>query len=108
MTGGHGGCRGCGEVTALRLIMAANNALQGRARKEHIAEVEALIAKIETKLSTLTDEGRIARLTSSLETINHHLFLLESGPTGEGPAAAVIANSTGCSSVYSSTFPYNP
>ena len=42
MTGGHGGCRGCGEVTALRLIMAANNALQGRARKEHIADVEAL------------------------------------------------------------------
>lgn len=108
MTGGHGGCRGCGEVTALRLIMAANNALQGRARKEHIAEVEALIEKVEAKLAAVTDEARAARLKSSLETINHHLFLLESGPSGEGPSSAVIANSTGCSSVYSSTFPYNP
>ena len=31
----------------------------------------------------------------------------ESGPTGNGPAGAVIANSTGCSSVYASTFPFN-
>ena len=36
------------------------------------------------------------------------LYLLESGPRGNGPASAVIANATGCSSVYASTFPFNP
>ena len=29
------------------------------------------------------------------------------GPTGNGPAPTVIANSTGCSSVYASTMPFN-
>ena len=36
-TGGHGACRGCGEVTAIRLVMSANHAIQGKRRKEHIA-----------------------------------------------------------------------
>lgn len=26
-TGGHGGCRGCGEVTAIRQVMATNHAI---------------------------------------------------------------------------------
>ena len=28
MTGGHGACRGCGEVTAIRLITSANRAMR--------------------------------------------------------------------------------
>ncbi len=36
------------------------------------------------------------------------LYLYESGPTGNGPAPTVIANSTGCSSVYASTMPFSP
>ena len=31
MTGGHGACRGCGEVTAIRLVIAANHAIHDRA-----------------------------------------------------------------------------
>ena len=71
MTGGHGGCRGCGEVTALRLIMAANNALQGRARKEHIAEVEALVGKLEAKLASVTDEARATAHTMSYDPYDY-------------------------------------
>ena len=40
-TGGHGACRGCGEVTAIRLITSTNHAIQTKRRKEHAREVEA-------------------------------------------------------------------
>ena len=49
-TGGHGACRGCGEVTAIRLVVAANHAIHDRRRKEHIRELEGLIADLEAKL----------------------------------------------------------
>ena len=107
MTGGHGGCRGCGEVTALRLIMAANNALHGKTRKEHIGQVEELMAQLDAK-ATAVDATRAARIAAAKAQLEKHLFMLESGPTGDGISNAVIANATGCSSVYSSTFPFNP
>ena len=34
-TGGHGGCRGCGEVTAIRLVMSTSHALGERRRARH-------------------------------------------------------------------------
>ena len=40
--------------------------------------------------------------------LEEHVYLLEAGPTGEGPSATVISNATGCSSVYASTMPFNP
>ena len=43
-----------------------------------------------------------------IATLEKRLYMLESGPSGNGPASAVIANATGCSSVYASTFPFNP
>ena len=45
-TGGHGACRGCGEVTAIRLITATNHDIHDRRRKEHMREVEDLIGKL--------------------------------------------------------------
>jgi pyruvate-ferredoxin/flavodoxin oxidoreductase len=108
-TGGHGACRGCGEVTAIRLVMSANHAIQDRRRKEHVRELEALIAKLSAKRPSIQDDRvRRARIDASLAVLEKRLYLLESGPTGNGPASAVIANATGCSSVYASTFPFNP
>ncbi len=46
-TGGHGACRGCGEVTAIRLVTGANHAIHDKRRKEHIREVESLIEQAE-------------------------------------------------------------
>ena len=43
-----------------------------------------------------------------IETLEKRLYMFESGPTGNGPASTVIANATGCCSVYASTFPFNP
>jgi pyruvate-ferredoxin/flavodoxin oxidoreductase len=111
-TGGHGACRGCGEVTAIRLVTSTNHAIHDRRRKEHIREVERLIEKLNAKLPTVKnserDPKRRERVAQTIETLEKRLYMLEGGPTGAGPASAVVANATGCSSVYASTFPFNP
>ncbi len=107
-TGGHGGCRGCGEVTAIRLVTSANTAIQGARRKQHLKDLEALIGKLSAKAASVSDAARKERIAKTLKTLEKRLFNFESGPTGKGPAAAVVANATGCSSVYASTFPFNP
>ena len=108
-TGGHGACRGCGEVTAIRLVTSLNHAIHAKRRKEHIRELDALIGHLHAKRPTVLDDPtRAERIARAIETLEKRLYLLESGPTGNGPASAVIANATGCSSVYASTFPFNP
>jgi pyruvate-ferredoxin/flavodoxin oxidoreductase len=108
-TGGHGACRGCGEVTAIRLVMAANRAITEKRRRAHIAELEGLVAGLAAKQASLgkKDAGRSQRIGEILAALEKRLYLYEGGPTGKGPAGAIIANSTGCSSVYSSTLPFN-
>jgi pyruvate-ferredoxin/flavodoxin oxidoreductase len=111
-TGGHGACRGCGEVTAIRLVTSANHAIHDKRRKQHIREVESLIERLNVKLPTVQnserDPKRSERIAQTIATLEKRLYFLESGPRGNGPASAVIANATGCSSVYASTFPFNP
>jgi pyruvate-ferredoxin/flavodoxin oxidoreductase len=112
MTGGHGACRGCGEVTAVRLLSATNRAIHEQRRKRHIKELEGLIAGLNAKLERLQpddqDPQREQRMRDTIKTLETRLYLYESGPTGNGPTGAAIANATGCSSVYASTFPANP
>ncbi|SNT11114.1 2-oxoacid:acceptor oxidoreductase family protein [Tropicimonas sediminicola] len=108
-TGGHGACRGCGEVTAIRQVVSAGHALHDRRRKSHTRELEQLIDALRAKLDEVAeDAARSARIGSAIDVLEKRLFLMEGGPTGNGPAAMVVANATGCSSVYASTFPYNP
>ena len=112
MTGGHGACRGCGEVTAIRQVVAADHALH-RARDRHqIRELEDLLARLAEKrdaLAGVAEAGdRVARIDGLVGVIEKRLYHLESGPSGKGPAPTVISNATGCSSVYASTLPFNP
>ena len=107
-TGGHGGCRGCGEVTAIRLVMATSHALGDKHRRQHIKDLTSLIDKLYAKADTVSEESRKARIGEAIKTLEHRLYLQEGGPTGNGPASTIIANATGCSSVYASTMPYNP
>jgi pyruvate-ferredoxin/flavodoxin oxidoreductase len=108
-TGGHGACRGCGEVTATRLFMATNHAISDKRQRDHIRELESLISRMKDKQALLakSDVPRQQRIGALLSTLERRLYLYESGPTGNGPSGTVVANSTGCSSVYASTFPFN-
>jgi pyruvate-ferredoxin/flavodoxin oxidoreductase len=53
------------------------------------------------------DAERVARIDGLIATLERRLYLYEGGPTGNGPSATVVANATGCSSVYASTMPFN-
>ena len=112
MTGGHGACRGCGEVTSLRLLNATNRALHEQKRRRHIVELEELLDSLKAKTESFEpdelDPNRRQRMQRTAEILEKRLYRYESGPTGMGPAGAAIANATGCSSVYASTFPFNP
>jgi pyruvate-ferredoxin/flavodoxin oxidoreductase len=108
-TGGHGACRGCGEVTAIRLVTATSHALGDERRRAHLKELDELLGGLQDKLVTLGAEEteRRARIEGLLSTLDKRLYLWESGPTGNGPSSTVVANATGCSSVYASTMPFN-
>jgi pyruvate-ferredoxin/flavodoxin oxidoreductase len=134
MLGGHGACRGCGEVSATHLVSALTQAIGTTSQQTHLNELEKLIADLDNKLSELqaaaptsvslaeggcdkpenttaaaqNTSARIARIQGLIATLEQQLYLAESGPTGFGPATHVIANSTGCSSVYASTMPFSP
>jgi pyruvate-ferredoxin/flavodoxin oxidoreductase len=106
-TGGHGGCRGCGEVTAIRLVMSTSHAISERHRREHLKALTGLVDRLYAKRATVADPARQERLTRTITTLERRLYEQEGGPTGNGPASTIIANSTGCSSVYASTMPFN-
>lgn len=108
--GGHGACRGCGEVTAIRQTMALANDINARRVANHRTELNELVDGLNSLAATLDTEEdrelseRIADIKAQLEL---RLYRYE-GPGGRGgPAGTVVANSTGCSSVYASTAPFN-
>ncbi len=90
-TGGHGACRGCREVTAIRLVTGANHAIHDTRRKEHMREVESLIERLNAKLpsvqNTELDPKRRERIGETIATLEKRLYLLESGREGVAPPA---------------------
>jgi pyruvate-ferredoxin/flavodoxin oxidoreductase len=107
LAGGHGACRGCGEVTATHLVMALAQSLGQEKYASRVTELTDLVEKLTDKAQTVTGD-RAARINAALTQLEASLWSYEAGPTGQGPSPTVIVNSTGCSSVYSSTFPSNP
>lgn len=103
--GGHGACRGCGEVTAIRQTMALANEINRGRISRHRTELEELVNALREKRSQGGDATLIDSVVSRLE---RRLYRFEGIGAADGPAPAVVANSTGCSSVYASTAPFNP
>lgn len=109
MTGGHGACRGCGEVTAIHLFNTLNHRLGEQRRQSHLRELDATLTRLSELHRTLNhDTTRQSRVAAAIKELETRLYLYESGPTGNGPSPTVMANSTGCSSVYASTMPFTP
>ena len=116
MVGGDGACTGCGEKTALHLVLAAAEASARPRAARFVARLDELMPRLREAMAAAetapaSDEpsrARAARLAPLLATLEDLRWRYVAGPSGRGRAALGIANSTGCSSVWGSTYPYNP
>ncbi len=130
MVGGDGACMGCGEKTSVHLILSTIHALMLPRVKKLVVHLDELIAGLDAKARTIvaaeadldaastnatvaisvgaTKQAQIDLLTKSLHAIQDLRWRYVEGPSGKGRAAMGMANSTGCSSVWASTYPYNP
>lgn len=144
---GDGSCMGCGEKTVIHLFTATVTALMQPRVKAHLAEIDDLIARLEThvrlKLAAAVDLSNTAAISKVIDghkdsdlTLSDLSAELDPARTAEPvdpewlrwvtglldklrhlkaqytkpqPRAEMgIVNSTGCSSVWGSTWPFNP
>ncbi|HEY0673645.1 MAG TPA: 2-oxoacid:acceptor oxidoreductase family protein [Longimicrobiales bacterium] len=131
MIGGDGACMGCGEKTTVHLVTSTVEALMQPRVKKFVTELDTLIEQLEGESRALIaadasldlDEVRSGHIDINVDAAKRERVqgLLESakalkdlrwryleGPSGRGRANLGITNSTGCSSVWASTYPYNP
>ncbi len=132
MVGGDGACMGCGEKTSVHLITSAIQGMMGPRVEKHVAHLDDLIARLDSTARELlasdadlskagkagagvvgvpvdaTKSRRLAVLTKNLEELRDLRWRYVEGPGGKGRARLGMSNSTGCSSVWGSTYPYNP
>jgi pyruvate-ferredoxin/flavodoxin oxidoreductase len=132
MVGGDGSCMGCGEKTGIHLILSAVNALMLPRVARYVQKLDDLIERLDAKARTLLasdadlDDVRAAkgdqvdipidqskknvvdRITQMIHELKDLRWRYTEGPSGRGRATAGFANATGCSSVWGSTYPYNP
>jgi pyruvate-ferredoxin/flavodoxin oxidoreductase len=132
MLGGDGSCMGCGEKTATHLVVAAIEAAARPRVAQFVDKLGQLIRRLEAKGAEVLsakadiprameegrlelegaldpeDRARLGRLYKLVATLEDLRWRYTSGPSGRGRAALGISNATGCSSVWGSTYPYNP
>jgi len=130
MVGGDGSCMGCGEKTAVHLIVSAVEAFIKPHVEKFVAEIDELTQKMDEKIRLLLASGvdldgvsessnlditiegenkeRLTELTGILKGLKDLSWRYKAGPSGKGRAILGMTNSTGCSSVWGSTYPYNP
>ena len=147
MVSGDGACMGCGEKTVIHLFTATVSALMQSRVKRHVAEIEDLIARLEThvrlKLAARLDLSNLAAVTNAVDAhrdddlrlsdlsaaldrdqraepvdqewlkwvtgLLDKLRHLRDQYTKPQPRSNMgMANSTGCTSVWGATFPFNP
>ena len=131
MVGGDGACMGCGEKTAIHLVISAVNALMSARVEKYVERLDELIARLDARareilasdadLDTVGDAGAgvevpldekkkatVDRISKALRDLKDLRWRYVEGPSGKGRSALAFTNATGCSSVWGSTYPYNP
>ncbi len=132
MVGGDGSCMGCGEKTGVHLIVSAIEAAMRPRTAAFLERLAGLIKDLERKAAGLVivttdleqvaetgalhvdlevnaeERARLKRISQVLKALKDLHWRYTSGPSGRGRAALGISNSTGCSSVWGSTYPFNP
>ena len=130
MVGGDGACMGCGEKTSVHLVTSAIHAMMRPRVEKHVKELDTLIGTLDAQARTLlagdvdldrvasngkadvpmsdAKRQRLALLNTTRRSLEDLRWRYKEGPGGRGRAAMGMANSTGCSSVWGATYPYNP
>ena len=131
MKGGDGACMGCGEKTTIHLLLSTVNAFMAPRVEQHIKDLDKLIKQLDEKAHTLliseTDladvsvdsddvsvalsgdkKEQVLLIRKTIEELKDIKWRYEEGPSGRGRANLGFTNSTGCSSVWGSSYPYNP
>jgi pyruvate-ferredoxin/flavodoxin oxidoreductase len=132
MVAGDSACSGCGEKTALHLITAAIEAAMQERVAAFVERVNKLTKRLEQKARHLLvseadleavaaepaarldvgvsgqNRARLNRLVGLVRQLKDLSWRYTSGPSGRGRASLGMTNATGCSSVWASTYPYNP
>ncbi len=131
MVGGDGACSGCGEKTAAHLVLSAIHAQMAPRVAKHVAKLDGLIEGLDGKARELLASGadlhaaararvsvavpvneasrkQLAQITRAADAVRDLRWRYVEGPSGKGRATLGMANSTGCSSVWASTYPFNP
>ena len=132
MAGGDGACMGCGEKTTVHLIVSSIEAMMRPRVARYVEELDRMIAALDARarellasdvdLSLLTTAGStellvpleqskrndVQQLAKVIRDLKALRWRYVEGPSGRGRASLAMTNSTGCSSVWASTFPYNP
>jgi len=130
MVGGDGACMGCGEKTTIHLLLSTVNAFMSPRVKQQIKNLDKLIKGLDEKAHALliseTDLAEVSAdedlavtlsgdkkesvllIRKTIEELKDLKWRYEEGPSGRGRANLGFTNSTGCSSVWGSSYPYNP
>jgi pyruvate-ferredoxin/flavodoxin oxidoreductase len=131
MVGGDGACMGCGEKTTIHLLLATVNAFMAPRVEEHVKNLGRMIDELDEKAHVMlvseTDladvsvdsddlavalsgdkKERVLLIRKSIEELKDLKWRYEEGPSGRGRAHLGFTNATGCSSVWGSSYPYNP
>jgi len=132
MAGGDGACMGCGEKTAVHLVTSTVEALMQPRVEAFLHTIDRLCDELDGMARELVashadledaawqpgdqvevdlpaeKKSRLRLLTGAKKELDHLAWLYTGGPAGKGRVSLGIANSTGCSSVWGSTYPYNP
>ncbi|HET7040063.1 MAG TPA: ferredoxin, partial [Gemmatimonadales bacterium] len=132
MVGGDGACMGCGEKTVLHLVVTAIVAQSQPRVKKFVARLDEIIAALDRKARELlasdaklsearrgdgkqvslpldpAKQAQVDRIARRIDELKDLRWRYVEGPGGKGRAPTGIANATGCSSVWGSTYPYNP
>ncbi|HEX6135716.1 MAG TPA: 2-oxoacid:acceptor oxidoreductase family protein [Longimicrobiales bacterium] len=131
MVGGDGACMGCGEKTAVHLVVSTIEALMQPRVRKLVERIDALLEKLEQRAEGMLtakldieqaalasadvtlpvaaeQRPELVRIARAMQALKDLRWRYTEGPGGRGRAALGIANSTGCSSVWASTYPYNP
>jgi pyruvate-ferredoxin/flavodoxin oxidoreductase len=131
MLGGDNACMGCGEKTSIHLVLSAVNAAMTPRVEQHVKNLARLTLELDEKARKLliseTDlaavsadsEGMsvpvdlekkalVQRIHQTIEELKDLQWRYEKGPSGRGRARMGFSNSTGCTSVWGATFPFNP